>query len=262
MASMRRRFSFASVLGWLLAIAIGCSGKPGDHGHEQGRNGGIIVSLGSDHYHAEALFEAGGKFKLFMLDHDQAQVLAVPTQELNGYLRVPGRAAAIQLKLTPEPQRGDGPGQTSLFVGKVPPEVVGRELIVIVPNIEIAGKRYNFSFTTEADENGPPMPAKITDDAERDLYLSAGGRYTQADIEANGAQTASQKYAGFHSAHDPNPKPGDYICPITATKANPDCTWTVGGETYQFCCPPCIDEFVQRAKTQTDALSPARTYMK
>ena len=32
------------------------------------------------------------------------------------------------------------------------------------------------------------------------------------------------------------------------TKANPKFSWVVGGKTYEFCCPPCVDEFVAQAK--------------
>ena len=52
------------------------------------------------------------------------------------------------------------------------------------------------------------MPDKVADDAERELYLTPGGIYTQADIEANGNLTASQKFKGFMAKHDMHPKPG------------------------------------------------------
>ena len=58
-----------------------------------------------------------------------------------------------------------------------------------------------------------------------------------------------------------NPKPGDKICPITDTKANPKCTWIVGGKTYQFCCPPCIDEFVRLAKENPDKVKDPEEYV-
>jgi YHS domain-containing protein len=51
-----------------------------------------------------------------------------------------------------------------------------------------------------------------------------------------------------------SPKPGDRICPITETKANPKFVWVIGGKSYQFCCPPCIDEFLQKAKSSDDPL--------
>ena len=251
-----------SICWWLLTASLGCDSKPDKHHHEPGSHGGIIVAMGADHYHAEVLFEPCGTFKLFMLNHDQTEVMTVPVQEVMSYIRSAGRAAAIQAKLVAEPQPGDPSRQTSLFIGKIPPELVGKQLVVVVPQIEIAGKRYRFSFTSEADEHGPPRPAKVTDDAERELYLKPGGKYTQADIAANGGLTPSQKYEGFHSAHDPDPKQGDRVCPITGTKANAACTWTVGGEEYQFCCPPCIDEFVKRAKSKPDEIKSPASYVK
>ncbi|HEV3022216.1 MAG TPA: hypothetical protein VGX76_07100, partial [Pirellulales bacterium] len=246
----------------LLAAAVGCGSGSGEHRHDPGSHGGFIVPLGADHYHAEVLFEPGGAFKLFMLNHDQTEVITVPVQELTAYVRSAGRAAAVQAKLVAEPRPGDPPAQTSLFVGTIPPELVGRQLVVVIPQIEIRGMRYRFGFTSEADENGPPMPVKVGDDIERELYLTPRGGYTQADIAANGGLMASQKYKGFHSAHDADPKPGDRICPITGTKANPECTWIVGGQEHQFCCPPCIDEFVKQAKTNPAEIKLPASYVK
>ncbi len=60
------------LLGGLLtapALLVGCNSgqppaepataptpKPDDHGHKPGAHGGILVSLGKDSYHAEAVF--------------------------------------------------------------------------------------------------------------------------------------------------------------------------------------------------------------
>jgi hypothetical protein len=104
------------------------------------------------------------------------------------------------------------------------------------------------------------MPVKVINAAERQLYLTPGGKYTAEDIRANGNRTAGQKYEGFKASHDRNPQPGDKICPITDTKANPKCTWIVGGKTYQFCCPPCIDEFVRLAKENPDKVKDPEEY--
>jgi hypothetical protein len=95
--------------------------------------------------------------------------------------------------------------------------------------------------------------SRLTSAAERELYLTPGGLYTQADIDANGRTTPSLRYANFQARHDLYPQPGDSLCPITRTKANPDCTWIIAGRTYQFCCPPCIDEFVRVAKNNAAA---------
>ena len=105
------------------------------------------------------------------------------------------------------------------------------------------------------------MPTMIADEAERELFQSAGGKYTLADITANGKQLPSQKYRGFRAVHDLYPQPGDRVCPITRTKASLDCTWIVAGQTYAFCCPPCIPEFVRQAKEQPGDIKPADEFV-
>jgi hypothetical protein len=106
------------------------------------------------------------------------------------------------------------------------------------------------------------MPQGVSAEAEGKLYLTPGGVYTEADIKANGNMTASQKFKGFRAKHDMRPKPGDKICPVTFTKANPECTWTVGGKKYEFCCPPCVDEFVTWAKEEPDQIKEPEAYVK
>lgn len=108
--------------------------------------------------------------------------------------------------------------------------------------------------------NGMPETHRGTDDEYRQLYLVPAGAYTRSDIRTNGNQTPRQRYASFQAEHDFNPRPGDRICPISRTKANVRCTWDVGGQTYQFCCPPCIDEFVRLAKQQPDQIRPPDEY--
>jgi len=97
---------------------------------------------------------------------------------------------------------------------------------------------------------------------ERDLYLTPAGKYTENDVSANGSMTRSQKFKEFIASHDLHPKVGDIICPITLTKANPKCTWVIGGKSYQFCCPPCIDEFLVLAKEQPDKIREPEEYVK
>ncbi len=106
------------------------------------------------------------------------------------------------------------------------------------------------------------MPAGVDADEERALYLTPGGIYTEADIKANGSMTASDKYKGKMAKHDMKPKAGDKVCPITMTKANPKFTWIIGGKTYEFCCPPCIDEYVLLAKTSPKEVLDPSEYVK
>jgi YHS domain-containing protein len=124
-----------------------------------------------------------------------------------------------------------------------------------------------FAEYIEYDEHRPGdewacLRKWLRDDVEKELYLTPGGRYTASDIAANGNVTASQKFKSFRSKHDMNPKAGDRICPVTETKANPECTWIIDGKSYQFCCPPCVDEFVKLAKASSDALATPESYVK
>jgi YHS domain-containing protein len=80
-------------------------------------------------------------------------------------------------------------------------------------------------------------------------------------VEANGGLTASERYAGFQARHDIHPRPGERICPVTRTKADPRCAWTIGGQVYLFCCPPCIDEFVRRAREEPEGVEGPEAYV-
>jgi hypothetical protein len=247
---------------FLAGMTLGCShtlDNP-DHGHDPGSQGGFVVSVGHDHYHIEALF-TGGEIRFYTLGQDQTQVITVPVQDLVAYVRTPQTVEAVAVPLTASRQPADPPGQTSVFTGRMPAELTGSQVIVTVPSIQIQEKRYRFSFQTEVARHGPVMPTKVTEDAERQLYMTASGKYSQSDIVANGSQPASQKYRGFQSNHDFKPQPGDRLCPITHTKADPKCTWIVDGMVYAFCCPPCIDEFVKRAKSQPTSIHAPDSYV-
>lgn len=226
------------------------------HEHVPGAHGGVIASLGRNSYHVEAVVETGGVLRLYTLGADETRVQEVETQTLKGFVKAEGAAAAQAFELQPEPQEGDAPDTTSLFVGRLPAEVEGLPLEVTIPSIRIAGERFRIGFSTATDHaahGDDDMPAKVADDAERELYLTPAGLYTAADVAANGNRTASEKFRSFRAKHDMNPQSGDQVCPITMTKANPECTWIVGGKEYSFCCPPCVDEFVAWAKNPETA---------
>jgi hypothetical protein len=233
-----------------------------EHGHKAGDHGGIMVSLGRDSYHVEAVFEKGNVLRLYMLGNDESRVIDVETQTLKGFVRLAGDSASQPFTLSPEPQEGDKPKRTSQFVGTLPEGMTGQELEVTIPNIAISGERFRLGFQSASKSHNEGMPAKVADEEERQLYLVPGGKYTEADILANGNTTASIKFEGMMSSHDMSPKPGDKICPVTMTKANPQFTWIVGGKPYEFCCPPCVDEFVKMAKTSPDDVLPPGDYVK
>ena len=169
----------------------------------------------------------------------------------------------MAFSLKAEPQDDDAPDKTSQFVGELPSELQGQSLEVTIPNIRIAGERYRLGFSSVSETHGDEaMPNKLADNAEKNLYLTAGGKYTAADIQANGNMTATQKFRGFKPAHDLFPKVGDLICPITLTKANPKCTWIIGGKNYEFCCPPCVNEFVKLAKEKSEEIKEPEDFVK
>jgi hypothetical protein len=236
--------------------SVGTSDSDSDHGHQAGAHGGIMVSLGSDSYHIEAVIDSEGLVRLYTLGKDETRVIDIERQTLKGFAKADGDIDSKSIDFEPQPQEGDGESKTSLFVGKLPKELVGQSLDITVPNIRIAGERCRLGFQTAPQSHGDPteMPDKIAEGEEQELYLTPNGRYTSADIDANGKLTASQKFKGIKSAHDMNPKDGDRICPITETKANPNFTWVIDGKSYEFCCPPCVDEFVKMAKSSADPL--------
>jgi hypothetical protein len=236
------------------------AGRDGDHAHKPGQHGGTIVAIGQDNYHAEAVFAEGGLVRLYLLGKDEARIEEVELQDLTAYARAAGQTKAVEFTLKPAPRRDDSKGKTSVFEGTLPPQLRDRAVEVTVPTIRIGGGRFRFAFASPAPpEHGMPRPAASA--KARQLYLTPKGKYTEADIKANGAQTARQKYGDQMSAHDAHPRPGDRICPISQTKANPKFTWVVGGKTYQFCCTPCIDEFVKLAREKPDEIGEPGDYV-
>lgn len=233
-----------------------------EHGHKPGTHGGIIVSLGRDSYHIEAVFEKGGALRLYTLGKDESRVIDVEKQTLKGFAKVDGESEAQQFALEPEPQDGDAEGRTSHFIGTLPDGMSAAKVVVTVPNIVISGERFRLGFESVSEQHEEGMPEGVADDEERQLYLTPGGKYTEQDIQANGNITASAKFKGIKSAHDMFPKPGDKICPITKTKANPKFTWVIGGESYEFCCPPCVDEFIKTAKATPTEIKQPSDYVK
>jgi len=231
--------------------------KPADdHPHKDPARGGILIPVGGDKYHVEAVFEKDGTLRLFTLGKDESNVVEVEAQLLKGFAKLEGVKESEAVVFAPEPQAGDREGMTSQFVARLPAALVGKKIVVSVPAIRIGVERLRFAFISPTDGGDHGMPAKVADEFEKALYLTPGGKYTAADIAANGNVTASQKFKGLKAEHDLKPKPGDKICPVTLTKANAKFTWVVGGQPYEFCCPPCVDEFVAQSKEKPETVRP------
>lgn len=234
-----------------------------EHPHKPGANGGIIVPIGRDSYHAEAVFGQQGELQLYTLGKDEGRVQEIERQSLTAYVKPEGSAETVSFALDPDPQEGDATDKTSRFRGTLPQPLWGQRVEVTIPNIRIQGERFRLGFPSiSATHVGDAMPPTLGDDESRKLFLTPGGKYTAADIVANGNQTGNQKFRGFVPTHDLKPKVGDKICPVTLTKANPKCTWIVDGKTYEFCCPPCVEEFVKLAKEQPGEIKAPEGYVK
>ncbi len=256
-----------------LAVAVGIpamtSGRrspasPGHgdaaHGHPA-QFGGVIEALGS--YHVEAVRRASGEVRLYILGPDAETLWPIQEPTLSAEMETPN-GLATPLVLKARPQTGDGQGASSLFVGKAPYSPGASRLTLVVP---VEGRRYRarLEFGTEegsADHGAQQMPKAVSATKEEELYLTPGGAYTEADIEANGRMLASAKFAGFQAEHNMNPAKGDRICPVTSTKANPKCSWIIGGKSYLFCCPPCVDEFLRKAKKDPSLARSPESYVR
>ncbi len=238
--------------------------KDAEHGHKPTAHGGIIVPIGRDNYHGEAVFEKDGVIRFFTLGQDEAKVVEVEAEPLTAYAKADGDTEAVQFVFKAEPQPGDSSGKTSQFVGKLPRDLWGKKVEVTIPTVRIGGERFRVGFSSAPVAAHPEagLPVKVLDADEKALYLTPGGKYTAADIAANGGAVASVKFKGLKAQHDAKPEAGDRVCPISMTKANPAFTWVVGGQAYQFCCPPCVDEFVQLAKDHPEQVKPADEYRK
>lgn len=245
------------------SAAAAPTAKAEEHGHKPGGHGGIIVEIGRDSYHAEAVFEKGATLRLYTLGKDEAKIQEVDSQVLTAYVKSEGGSESVSFQLQPVPQAGDADGKTSQFLGRLPKELAGQRLEVTIPSIRIAGERFRLGFASANEAHADAdMPSGISAEEEKDLYLTPGGKYTEADIKANGNTTAAQKFKGIKSKHNAKPKPGDKICPISMTLANPKFTWVIGGKAYEFCCPPCVDEFVKTAKEHPEEVKDPKDYVK
>jgi len=240
---------------------------------------GQVVRVG-DRF-LEADLEQGNRVRVFLLGPDEEALEPIPAPQLEGHVQPWNREDQTRrLVLNAAPQPGDPPGSASSFAGEVPAELTQGPMTVGL-TVPLKGKAYRVSFNlskhaegaTHAPEHGGApinpetaaalkMPGGFAPGEAQQLYQTPGGRYTKADILANGGQTASQAFQGFIPSHDPNPKSGDRICPITGTKANPKIRWTIGGKEYWFCCPPCVDEYVKRAREKPEAIRPPESFVK
>ena len=128
--------------------------KGGEHGHKPGAHGGTLVSLGKDSYHAEVVFEKEGVVRLYTLGKDESKTQEIEIQELVGHVTAAGAADAVQVKFVADPPKGAAAGKTSVFAAKLPPELHGKKLKVVINNIQVGAERFRIEFSNEKSEKG------------------------------------------------------------------------------------------------------------
>lgn len=232
--------------------------------HHQSLNKGMIANIGD--YHIELVLETDGKIRAYILGKNEWETMPIEALELRGEVIFESETEAKTLIFKPDPQSKDARG-ASEFVSKLPSSDQ-MEVALIVINVPIGARLYRARFTPQPLVNVqvhqqamPEGVAKGSDDEKR-LYLTPGGKYTLKDIELNGSTIPSIKFKGIRAEHDMNPRKGDTICPITFTKSNPKFYWWINGQKYLFCCPPCIDEFVSKAKKDPKFLKHPSEFIK
>lgn len=231
-----------------------------DHEHLEAQHGGELASLGSHepHDHAEAVLEPGGMIALYTLDAEAKAARPVGVQVVTAWARAEGGEEAEKVVLVPMPTPDDGAGATSRFKGRLPERLWGRRLRLTVPDLAVGTAR----FKPEFDALESPASASEHREEERRLYLTPGGRYTRADIEANGVKTPREKFGDAAAGHDLEPRRGSWVCPVASACSTPGFSWVIGGQPYRFCCPPCIGEFVRLAKDAPDRVRKPEEYVK
>lgn len=264
----------------LLAAALGCTpaeptntgdgaragkNKPHKHPHEHapGARGGLIIEIGQDNYHAEVTVEGKGLLALYTLGKDETKIQEVEPQKITFQVQAGKDAEPVAVVLEPAPQDNDTKGKTSRFAGPLPEALWGKDLTLTSPGgITIAGERFRInSFKLAGMKTLPKGPAAGTE-KEQALFLKPGGIYTEDDIRRNGNVVPSVKFKDMEWPHDDKLKVGDRLCPITNNKADARCAWVVGGNEYQFCCPPCLTRFVGFAKTDPTKIKAPEEYVK
>lgn len=248
------------------------SGAPGSGGavvnHVETVTHSANVQAAGD-YHIEAQIDRQGRIVLYIYGAKEKQLFPIPVTASDAGME----ASAViigdgseSLSVTARPVATDPPGMTSRFVAELGRTVETMQVGLSL-TIPIEGRSYRLQWRPEhlipaAQLADASMPAAVGDAEAQKLFLTPGGLYTEADIKANGSQTATQKYGSQMSQHNAHPKPGDQLCPISETVANQKFSWIIGGKKYLFCCPPCIEEFVKRAKEKPTSIKKPESYVK
>lgn len=243
----------------------------GDDGHEHvAAHGGVITDLGVAH--AELAEAPQLALALYVLGVDESVAEPIDATTLTGQLQKRGTAEFVEVVFQAQPLPGEAP-KSSRFIS-APNQFERGSSYDLTMYLPIGGKNHRARFVAFGESHdgghgaahGAMEARNVGAPAERtpkitELWFTPKGKYTAADIAANGERTAYEKYGEVEVEHE-DPTPGEVVCPISKSKTNPAITWQIDGKTYSFCCPPCIEDMVQRAKEKPDTILAPEQYVK
>ena len=152
-------------------------------------------------YHIEAQIDKQGRIVLYIYGAKEKQLFPIPTTApdmgMEASAVITGEGSE-PLTVTARPVANDPSGMASRFVAELGRTVAMMEVGLSL-TIPIEGRSYRLQWRPEhlipgAQLADASMPAAVGDAEAQKLFLMPGGLYTQADIVANGSQTAMQKY--------------------------------------------------------------------
>lgn len=222
-------------------------------------------------FHVEAQLDRTGTVLFYIYGTTEKEMLPIPTMEAEAGMEAQAVLVgedSMTISLKPKPFSTDPKYHSSRFVGRFARRLDQQEVGLNL-SVPIEGRTYRLQWRPEnlrmgmlrAAHSETVMPQAASMDEAQKLFLTPGGLYTSADIAANDATTAAEKYKGLMAQHNMSPAPGSPICPITETASDKRFKWIVGGKDYLFCCPPCIEEFVKRAKVRPESVNPPDSYV-
>jgi len=225
--------------------------KDHDHG-ETGPHGGAIAEW-DDVFHAEFTVDPATKSAIiYILDDKAKNAPKIDAAKITKVkLSITSAKPIVTIDLTHDAKKSNDKG--IVFTGTHDSFEKPGELKGTIDGT-VDGKPYSGDFKYKHADKSKAARVK-------EMYLTPGGIYTLADIKANGNTTAAEKFKGKVWEHADNLKVGDRICPVTNNKAEAECAWTVQSQSYQFCCPPCVDKFVGWAHNQPEKVKNANEYV-
>jgi hypothetical protein len=270
-----------SLIAGALITAAGCTPKPAGsakedkpvpshsdkqvHEHQGGgSHQGVLVEWGKDEYHAEFVVDhSEQEATVYVLDGEAKKAPSIKPDKISDMvLNISNLVPPLSVELKYDAKRSNNNG--IVFTATHKQLGIIKEYKGSISAM-INGKPYAGDFEDKAHggkEAHTGMPAGVVGDREKKLYLEPGGLYTEEDIKANGTTVPSERFKDAVWAHDEDLKTGDKVCPVTANKAEAECSWIVGGKKYEFCCPPCLDKFMMWAKTKPEKVKDPGDYVK